>query len=47
MTENTEELQQEYLRQLQEQVLSILNGVKDELGVDTPVDIEVVEASDE
>ena len=42
-----EELKQEYLRQLQEQVMAILNGVKEELGVDTPVDIDVVEVENE
>ena len=47
MTDKTEEEQdrtQEYLKMLQEQVVSILNNVKEEMGVDTPVEIEVREA---
>jgi hypothetical protein len=44
MTElSEEERMQEYMRQLQEQVVSILNNVKEELGVDTPIEIEVRE----
>lgn len=38
---------EEYLAELQKQVLEILNNVKEELGVDTPVEIEVREATDE
>lgn len=34
---------QEYIRSIQEQVMSIINGIKEEVGIDTPVEIEVRE----
>lgn len=36
-----------YLEEVQNQIIDILNKVKEELGVDTPIDIEVREANDE
>jgi hypothetical protein len=41
-----EEKQALYIETLQRQVLDIVNQVKEEMGIDTPVDIEVREASD-
>ena len=41
-----EEKQALYVQEVQNQILGILNQVKEEMGVDTPVDIEVREASD-
>ena len=46
-SENDEERSEEYLQELQQQVLVILNQVKEEMGVDTLVDIEVREAFDD
>jgi len=43
--EMSEEDKQAYLEAIQAQVMEILNGVKEELGVDTPVEIEVRESS--
>lgn len=45
--EPTEEETQAYLDALQVEVMKIVNQVKEEMGVDTPIDIEVREASDD
>jgi len=36
---------QEYIKSIQEQVMTILNNIKEEVGVDTPIEIEVREVS--
>jgi len=43
--ENQEEQERinEYLKSIQDQVLAIINGVKEEAGIDTPLEIEVRE----
>jgi len=33
----------EYLAAIQEQVVGIINSVKQDMGIDTPIEIEVVE----
>lgn len=43
----SEDKQEEYLQEVQSQILAILNQVKEELGVDTPIEIEIREAEDE
>lgn len=45
--ELTEEEKQQYLQLLQDEVLGILNKVKEEMGIDTPVDIEIREVSED
>lgn len=37
----------EYVRGIQDQILEILNKVKEEMGIDTPIDIQVREVEDE
>jgi len=45
--ENQEEQERinEYLKSIQDQVLAIINGVKEEEGIDTPLEIEVKEVN--
>lgn len=40
---NEEDSKMQYVRQIQEQIIAILEGVKGEVGVEVPVDIEVRE----
>lgn len=40
---DTEDTKIEYVRQIQEQIMAILDGIKGEIGVEVPVDIEVRE----
>lgn len=37
----------EYIQDIQNQILEILNKVKEEMGIDTPIDIQVKEVDDE
>jgi len=41
----SDENMQEYIKSIQEQVMTILNNIKEEVGVDTPIEIEVREVS--
>jgi hypothetical protein len=47
MTDETSEDERRaaYIASIQDQIMQILNGVKEEMGVDTPVEIEVREVS--
>ena len=42
-----EERQAEYVRQVQAQIMGIVNKVKEEDGLDIPIDIQVVNHSNE
>jgi len=41
-----EEMRAAYIQSIQEQILEILNKVKEEVGVDTPVEIIVKDSED-
>jgi predicted regulator of Ras-like GTPase activity (Roadblock/LC7/MglB family) len=43
----TEDEKAEYVASMQAEVISILNKVKEEMGIDTPVEIEVRDVSDD
>lgn len=44
MTEDNK--QEEYIKTIQEQVMNILSGIKEEMGVDMPIEVEVREVDD-
>lgn len=43
MSESDEERMMEYIKSIQDQIMGILNTVKDEVGMDVPIEVEVRE----